>query len=1168
MKALRLFLCALALCSLAGAAFAQSSRPGIGAIPYDGGTTFRVWAPDVTSVAVSGSFNHWGQTPLVSEQNGKWSADIAGAKHNDEYKFILNGNMWRQDPRARRTLSSNPNDNSIIYDHRLFDWQGADKLQVYRNDLVVYEMHVGSFNAESWLPSTFDQCAEKLPHLKKLGVSAVQLMPVSEFATDRSWGYNPSFLFAPESSFGGADGLKRFVKAAHELGIAVLLDVVHNHYGPDDLPLWQFNGQGGSTGGMYFYNDERAATPWGNTRPNFGEENVRSFIIDNIREWLAEFNIDGFRWDSVFNIIYTGEGEKRNDEGKALLSHINSMMQTEYPDAFRIAEDHAEEDLHFEAQWDHTFLNEIRYLAATVSDSDRNMNVLAGHLRDAGTHQVVYVESHDTCGDLNEKHRLPRMINADDPQGYYAKKRAFLGNAVALVAPGIPMIFMGSEFNEDWDFSNNHSLQWSSLASKNAGLIQAYSDLIHLRRNSKGVSSGFKNFSNASTPHINTAENVLGYARGNDLFIVFNWNASSYSSYDIPFPSSGTWYCLFNSDSKVYDASFGGVGPAVNDPLSASPSASIDLGAYSIQVYGKSRLPADPTTAFIPPVPSGCTNVTLTYKPADGPLADASVIHAFIGRNNWRTALTVPMTRSGDTWSCTYDIPEDTMTLHAAFNDGADAWDNNDGLNWNTPVKLCGGLPAVALTEPAAPSGCGTEVKISYEVNSGPLYASYENAVYIQLGRNGWNDIQTLTMTNSFSDTWETSFSIPEDTWSLTFCFHDGNTNSSARIWDNNGGKNWSVPVSGCVVLPVPEFSITTPSTATSSVPSGVFVQTIQGTSANLVGDILWENIRTGESGRFRAASGSWTAEDVPLASGTNSIVLTALNPNHGARDEDYSAIGNGVNGGNGFAPWIIETNAPAGVWGDQRVSAWGLWANNGGLVSAIRPFLGPLQVGDSVFFLFQNGGINTGGSVGFGLYNGYQQRALEYYFNGGDNSYTLVDASTNTLTRDWTTNPQAVAFTLLADWTYSLVINEKTYTGALAPTSLDQIQRIRFWNFNAGEGSNKNSFVSSLSVQGAAELRPLLQRTLTILQPDETVEAVGLSIAADGTLQATIDGASATRLLGNIWGASQVDADRKWNWSLLNPSSYTINGQTITFDLDGNDNVNVLSIGLPPGHE
>ncbi|HAL92235.1 MAG TPA: hypothetical protein DCM68_04335, partial [Verrucomicrobia bacterium] len=252
-----------------------SSRAGMGAIPYAdaGGTgvTFRTWAPNASSVNVKGSWNSWGTAKDLYPDagGGTWSVDLTNAAAGHEYKFYVNG-AAKKDPRGYRVTSSAGN--SIIYDQSAFDWGAETNFsRIWRNDLVIYEMHVGSYNAEDWLPSTFDECLEKIAHLKALGVSAVEVMPVNEFAGDRSWGYNPADPFAIESAFGGADGFKRFVRACHTNGIAVLVDVVHNHYGPSDLDLWRFDGWFQDVyGGIYFYNDWRAVTDWGNTRPDYG----------------------------------------------------------------------------------------------------------------------------------------------------------------------------------------------------------------------------------------------------------------------------------------------------------------------------------------------------------------------------------------------------------------------------------------------------------------------------------------------------------------------------------------------------------------------------------------------------------------------------------------------------------------------------------------------------------------------------------------------------------------------------------------------------------------------------------------------------------------------------------------------------------------------------------
>lgn len=241
---------------------------GMGAILHEEGAAFRVWAPHADRVFVMGDFNGWSKTdsPMENEGSGYWYADIAGAKAGQEYKFLVqNGelDLERIDPYARQVTNSVGS--GIIYDPDGFDWQGDDFVIPAHNELIIYEMHIGSFfTTEDGQPGSFDTALEKLDHLVRLGVNAVQVMPIAEFAGDYSWGYNPAHIFAVESAYGGPDGFKNFVREAHRRGLAVILDVVYNHFGPSDLDLWQFDGwQENDKGGIYFYNDHRSETPWG-----------------------------------------------------------------------------------------------------------------------------------------------------------------------------------------------------------------------------------------------------------------------------------------------------------------------------------------------------------------------------------------------------------------------------------------------------------------------------------------------------------------------------------------------------------------------------------------------------------------------------------------------------------------------------------------------------------------------------------------------------------------------------------------------------------------------------------------------------------------------------------------------------------------------------------------
>ena len=199
------------LLSLATPADAQSTRPGVGAIPYfapqPAGTTFRTWAPNASAVRVAGTFNNWNATshPLVSEGNGFWSADFPYIYQGAQYKYVItgpSGTVWKTDARSADVTSSVGN--SVIVNHAAYQWQVNDFQAPSWNELVIYEMHLGTFGTagDGSLPANFDEARARLDHLEDLGINAIQLMPIAEFAGGISWGYNPSFPYAVESDYG------------------------------------------------------------------------------------------------------------------------------------------------------------------------------------------------------------------------------------------------------------------------------------------------------------------------------------------------------------------------------------------------------------------------------------------------------------------------------------------------------------------------------------------------------------------------------------------------------------------------------------------------------------------------------------------------------------------------------------------------------------------------------------------------------------------------------------------------------------------------------------------------------------------------------------------------------------------------------------------------------
>jgi 1,4-alpha-glucan branching enzyme len=585
----------------------------MGATPHPGGVGFRVWAPHATAVSVIGSFNDWnGAThPLQAEQNGNWFVDVAQAKIGDPYKFQLateGGDIQRIDPYAREVTGSTGN--AVVHDPS-FDWEGDDFKIAPWNELLIYELHVGTFNdPDSGSAAQFESIGARLGHLKKLGVNAIQIMPVGEFAGDRSWGYNPAHIFSVELSYGGPLALKRFIKRAHGQGIAVFLDVVYNHLGPDDLDLWQFDGWSeNGRGGIYFYNDERAHTPWGETRPDFGRGEVRQYISDNVFMWLGEYHLDGLRYDCT-QYIHSIDGSPDTDlpEGWSLLQWLNEQISREFPGRLTIAEDLQNNNwltkdvgaggAGFGSQWDVNFVHPVRQAVITPEDQFRSLSSIRDALcfryNDDAFDRVIYSESHDEVANGNA--RVPQEINPGDPKGWYAQKRSTLAAALVFTAPGIPMLFQGQEFLVgDW-FRDTVPLDWDENVEFR-GIVRLYRDLARLRLNRDGFTRGLCG-QFTQVHHLNEEAKVLAYHRwdrggaGDDVVVVANFRGESRDGYQIGFPAPGAWKLRFNSDWQGYSDAFEGhpgfdavAEPGECDGLPAH--AEVALGPYSVLIFSQ-----------------------------------------------------------------------------------------------------------------------------------------------------------------------------------------------------------------------------------------------------------------------------------------------------------------------------------------------------------------------------------------------------------------------------------------------------------------------------------------------------------------------------------------------------------------------------------------------------
>jgi 1,4-alpha-glucan branching enzyme len=460
---------------------------------------------------------------------------------------------------------------------------------------------------------TFQSLISKLDYLRDLGVNAIEIMAAGEFPFDYSWGYNQSYMFAIENLYGGPNGFRSLVDKAHQRGIAVIFDVVFNHIGPNDCDLWQFDGwsQNGG-GGIYFYNDWRERTPWGDNRPDYGRGEVRQYLRDCAVRWLQQRFCDGLRWDATGWIrnVAGADNDPAQDisEGWNLMQWINNETIGVEPWKISIAEDMQQNPwltkdtgsggAGFKSQWDAGFVHPIREAIIRADDRWRDMYAVkaAVELRynaDAFG-RIIYTESHDE--DANGRQRVPEEIWPGNAGSYFSKKRSTLGAALVFTSPGIPMIFQGQEFLQYGWFDASKELDWS-LADSEAGIVNLYRDLMHLRRNwfnnTRGLRGQGLNFH-----HVNNTDKVIAFHRwdhggaGDDVVVLINMANRAYDSYSIGMPRSGLWRVRLNSDWNGYSPDFGnhpsfdteaGGGGQDGMPLSAL----VGLGPYSAVILSQ-----------------------------------------------------------------------------------------------------------------------------------------------------------------------------------------------------------------------------------------------------------------------------------------------------------------------------------------------------------------------------------------------------------------------------------------------------------------------------------------------------------------------------------------------------------------------------------------------------
>jgi len=522
-------------------------------------TVFRLYAPHAESVSVVGEFNDWKPTPMFKEGN-YFKISVATAKPGHRYKFQVTHDgktFLKADPRAMQVDAKG---NSVIADHWKYEWKTTDYQRPPHNKVVLYELHVSSF-AGNWKAA-----AEKLQHLKETGVNMIVVMPPAETAFNDMLGYSTSFPYAPKNELGAPDDIKHFIDTAHGMRLGVVIDVVHNHWNGSNFE--NFDGPSFGSKGLYYYDDWRAHTPWGN-RPNYGRQEVKDYIRDNARMWLHLYKADGLRWDSTEHIrLGWQNGPVPIPDGEALLREVNDMVAAEYPGALMIAEDLKNQPfvdlptayggLGFSGQMSQEAHYPLRDVITKQNDGDRNMEsvqyAVTNSISYVPLRQVLFMENHDVVHGPDRR-RIPSDVSPENPNGEQAKKLSVLASGIVLTSAGIPWLFQGQEFHSVGDWNYKAPLDWSQL-EQNRDTWNQYRRLIELRKNSSGQTAGltgtWTNFF-----HRNDNDKVVAYHRwdqggpGDDVIVVANFSGRDFPAYDIGLPRGGAWQVRYGLSATV-----------------------------------------------------------------------------------------------------------------------------------------------------------------------------------------------------------------------------------------------------------------------------------------------------------------------------------------------------------------------------------------------------------------------------------------------------------------------------------------------------------------------------------------------------------------------------------------------------------------------------------------
>jgi maltooligosyltrehalose trehalohydrolase len=576
-------------------------------LKLDGRCGFRVWAPAAKTIELV-DCKTGGISAMHAEENGYWHCEMHDVKAGFSYRFRIDGERERPDPASHRQPGGVHGPSAVV-DHASFVWTDLAWKGLSPEGIILYELHTGTFSPEG----TFDGVARRLDHLNDLGINAIELMPVAQFPGERNWGYDGVYPFAVQDSYGGVDGLKRLVDACHCHGIAVILDVVYNHLGPEGNYIWDF--------GPYFTQD-KYRTPWG-WAVNFDDaysDEVRAYFIANALHWLDTFHIDGLRLDAVHSIFDMSARPfllELAEAVRGIETHSGCkrmvIAESDLNDP-RLIRTQALGGMGLDAQWSDDLHHGIH--AALTGERQ-------GYYRDFGdcTHVAKALGcGYSYCGDYSRFRKRRHGAKPDDTNAcsfiVCSQNHDQIGNrmlgerlvtltgpdgarlaaAAVLLSPMIPMLFMGEEWGETApflyfvnfgdgalcnavregrkkEFEALHGevtlsdpslpdtflaskLDWTKcISGKGKLFLNFYRQLIELRKNHPVFRTpSFDRIRTFIDPHNAAIVSMIRYTEEKTAACFFNFGAARTNA---ALPHDSDWSVLISSA----DRKFGGSGP-------------------------------------------------------------------------------------------------------------------------------------------------------------------------------------------------------------------------------------------------------------------------------------------------------------------------------------------------------------------------------------------------------------------------------------------------------------------------------------------------------------------------------------------------------------------------------------------------------------------------------